>query len=198
MLRVRLLAGLAVLVVGAVAVVALVSRLSNEDSSSGERRQTATLGGTFEYPQEWKTTLEAARAQVTFDMLVPKHPDANASNVTEVFLWPERHTVALRFPSPNPTTAPVRQDYLEIVETPWTGGDARSSWAEDIIADPVVGKSIILIEGVPALSVTAHSPTDISGENPAFLRFVYEGLDVHISGGESLDELIHIAESIIN
>ena len=35
------------------------------------------------------------------------------------------------------------------------------------------------------------------GENPAFLRFVVEGVEIQMGGGEDLNLLLEIAETII-
>jgi hypothetical protein len=46
--------------------------------------------------------------------------------------------------------------------------------------------------------VTARSPTDPEQANPAFLRFVVDGVDIEISGGEKLDTLVEIAETMVS
>jgi hypothetical protein len=53
------------------------------------------------------------------------------------------------------------------------------------------------LNGVTALGVNAHSPSDSERANPAFIRFVIDGVDIQISGGESLDALRSIALSIV-
>jgi hypothetical protein len=62
---------------------------------------------------------------------------------------------------------------------------------------PSEAKALYDIDGVVALGVTAHSPSDIEGADPAFLRFVVNGIEVEISGGESIDTLIAIAQTIV-
>ncbi len=136
------------------------------------------------YPDEWKTTLQAAQSQAKFTIDLPSDPLANTGNITAVYVWPQGAAVALDFPAPAVPQTPVRQDYIEVWESPWTGGDPAQSFAADIAADPVVGKAMYSIDGMPALGVTAHSPNDFERANAAFLRFVVNGVDVQISGGE--------------
>jgi hypothetical protein len=178
-------------VIAGVVAVALTSGDEVRPSESG----TAGLG---DYPDEWRTDLEGARSRAAFELILPDDPRTDVASITDVFLWPEGHAVAVRFPAPPPVTAePVRQLYIEVFETPWTGGDPAVAWEEDVAKSGIEGETTLEIEGVPALGVPAHSPTDIEKSNPAFLRFVYRGLDIQISGGDDLKALIEIAESMI-
>jgi hypothetical protein len=148
------------------------------------------------YPERWKTSLDAATAQAKFRVLLPNHELANSSNIAAAYVWPNGSTIALQFPPPSPDVR-VRQPYIEVWETTWTGGDPVKDFQRSLAAAPAVGQTITSIGGIPALSVTARSPTDSEEANPAFLRFVLEGTEIHISGGESLSDLIDIAESMI-
>jgi hypothetical protein len=189
--RIGGLAVVVALVAVAVGVVAL---------TSGDREppSAASTGGLGDYPDEWKTDLQDARSRVSFELVLPEDSRASVANITDVFVWPEGHAVALRFPAPPAITdEPVRQGYLEIFETPWTGDDPATAWAEDVANAGIEGESAFEIEGIPALGVTAQSPTDIERANPAFLRFVYKGLDIQISGGDDLKALVEIAQSMI-
>ena len=96
-----------------------------------------------------------------------------------------------------PTKSDVRQEYLEIFLLPWTGGSPEEHFAEDMEQAPVIGKGLYSVDGVTAEGTLAHSPDDIDQANPAYLRFVYKGLEVQISGGESLDLLLEIAQTIV-
>lgn len=154
-------------------------------------------GGVLQYPDEWRTTLDTAMANARFGLILPNHPKANSGNVTAVYLWPDRSTVALQFPPLAVAASPVRQDYIEVWESPWTGGDPNADFAADMAAAPAVGKALYDIDGIPALGVTAHSPSDMDEANPAFLRFVFQGIEVEISGGEDVNMLIEIAKSIV-
>ncbi|MEX2203709.1 MAG: hypothetical protein WD965_06430 [Actinomycetota bacterium] len=188
------LAMLSLLVVLVVTTVGLI--LQRDQQSRPSHVPVPT--GEGDYPDEWKTTLEDARAKVSFDVVLPDHATASRESITDVFVWPEGHAVAIRFPAPAPISdKPVRQGYVEVFESPWTGGDPAKAWAEDVAASDIVGEGVIDIEGLPALTVPPNSPTDIEGANPAFLRFVYEGLDIQISGGDDLNSLIDIATTMI-
>jgi len=105
--------------------------------------------------------------------------------------------IALEFPAPSAPKDPLRQTYIEVWEADWLGGDPEANFKEDIEQDPAEGKSLTSIEGVPALVVTAHSSSDDDRANPAFVRVVVDGVDVHISGGEDLDALIRITAGLI-
>jgi hypothetical protein len=107
----------------------LVFRIDAEE----ERVREPPFGGEGDYPDDWKTSLEEARADLNFEPLMPDSPSANASNLTEVFASPEGHAVALRFPIPPLIEdAPLREEFLEIFESPWQGGDPAEAWAEDL------------------------------------------------------------------
>ncbi len=154
-------------------------------------------GEVDQYPDEWKTTLSDAEVQASFSVIVPSHPSAGAQNITAVYLWPDGSAVALQFPPPAPVTSPIRQEYIEVWESPWVGGDPQADYARDMAEAPSEAKALYDIDGVVALGVTAHSPSDIEGANPAFLRFVVNGIEVEVSGGESIDTLIAIAQTIV-
>lgn len=194
MKRIVLLGAVLSLVVVASAL-AIGRRSGQEAGESAHARRVA--GGEFQYPDEWKTTLDTATVDAAFTLVVPSHPNANIANVTAVYLWPDRSAVALRFPSPMSPATPIRQEYIEVWESPWTGGDPSADFAADLAAAPVKGKDLYDINGIPALGVTAHSPSDLDQRNPAFLRFVYEGIEFEISGGEDLNLLIEIAKTIV-
>ncbi len=177
-----------------VVVVAMVSLLGScagvEDEGSPEEPE-------FFYPDEWKVTLREATQRAEFDVKVPDHPYASRRTLQDVYLKPSRLTVILTFPLPRPPEAPLRQDHLEIFEEPWESGDPLADYEKSIEFAPVTGKRIHWIDGVPALGLEAHAPEDETGENPALLRFVIDGVEVQISGGESVEDLIAIARTII-
>jgi hypothetical protein len=151
---------------------------------------------TVVYPERWKTSLDAATAQAKFRVILPNHELANSSNIAAAYVWPDGNAVALQFPAPSPDSQ-VRQPYREVWESPWTGGDPLKDFQKSLAAAPAVGQTITSIGGIPALSVTARSPTDSEEANPAFLRFVLGGVEIQISGGENLTDLIQIAQSMI-
>lgn len=154
-------------------------------------------GGTDLYPEEWRTNLSSAQAQADFSLIVPNDPTAGPGNVVSVYLWPDGSAVALQFPPPASPQSPIRQEYIEVWESPWRDGDPLADYERDMAEAPDKSKALYDIAGVPALGVEAHSPSDIEGANPAFLRFVVDGIEVEVSGGEDLDLLIRIAETIV-
>ena len=189
-------AAVALLVAAVVAVVGSALILGRVPT---QRPGRVSSSGEGDYPDSWRTSLVQARSSSIFDLIVPDDPSANAGAVTEVFISPDASAVAMRFPPPAQLGAdPVRQDFIEVYETPWNGGDPADAWAEDVKKSDIVGESVIEISRIPALSVAARSPSDLEAANPAFLRFVYKDLDVQISGGDDLDLLIEIAKSMVD
>jgi len=150
------------------------------------------------YPAEWRVPdIGSAQALVAFPLTLPDHPSANPQNVAAIYVRPDRGAVYIEFPAPAVPQTPVRQDYIEVFESPWLGGSPADDYAANIAADSVAGKQLYDIGGVPALGVSAHSPSDAEGANSAFLKFVYRGFEYQISGGESIDLLIEIGKTII-
>ncbi len=153
------------------------------------------------YPPEWKTTLQAAASNAAFTPLVPNTTLASAENLVAVYLWPQGQAVAMDFPAPvTSSSSPVRQEFLEVYEEPWTKGDPLASFETDIAAAPVAGKDVYYIGSggtIPALVVTPRSSSNVGPPNAAYLRFVVGGTEVEVSGGESLQDLIDIANSML-
>lgn len=149
------------------------------------------------YPPGWRTSISEVERNAAFAVMLPRHPLANRQNVTDVFMDPDGKTVALDFPTPvPPSQGQLRQPFLEIFETPWIGGDPAADFAQDVASDPVVGKRLYEVNGEAALGVDAHSPSDQEQANPAFLKFVHQGIEIQLSGGESVQRLVEIAESM--
>jgi len=185
-------------VVMASTVVALSLAHCHEERDDGS--ETAVAGGsdTPPYPDEWKTTLEEATSKASFPLVLPDVPLANGQNLTAVYLYPDRVAVAMLFPPSEPEKA-VRQRFIEVWQGVWGGGDPLARFEMDIADDPEAGYVLLdLDEGITALGVNAHSPSDDDRANPAFLRFVLRGVDVQVSGGEDLDALVEVANSIID
>lgn len=146
-------------------------------------------------------TLDGARAAVSFDAYIPHSPSAKPSNVRHVcvlsvgtlfMVFPDAPTSA----SNESTLPPVRQPQILIMEDPWDGGDPEAVFAEDLKTNPDIGKSLCTVNKAPALCSTANSPSDAEAANPAFLRFVKGGVEITVSGGDDLERLIEIAESL--
>jgi hypothetical protein len=56
------------------------------------------------------------------------------------------------------------------------------------------GKKIHTVKGVPAQSDAAHDGA--TGDDEAYLELVLEGVDIQLVGGESVEDLIGIAETL--
>ncbi len=166
-----------------------------------DRPSTASLpvpgGEAIPYPEEWRTSLSDVQARADFLVIVPNDSAAGPDNVVSVYLWPDGTAVALQFPPPASPQSPIRQEYIEVWESPWPGGDPLADYERDLAEAPSESKALYDIAGVVALGVEAHSPSDMEGANPVFLRFVIDGIEVQVSGGEDLDLLIRIAETIV-
>jgi hypothetical protein len=88
------------------------------------------------YPEDWATTLDDAMKRLPFEILIPNHPVASESNLSAVFVYPDDSAVALQFPPPAEAAAPLRQDYIEVWESTWAGGDPLESFNQDVRQDP--------------------------------------------------------------
>lgn len=151
-----------------------------------------------DYPRSWRVGDygEASKA-ASFRLLMPHTPATGADRVTDAWVFPSG-AVALDFPSPGTPEQRIRQNYIEVYEAPWPADiDPLKEYQADLADDPSPAKSLTSVDGVPVLTVEAHSPHDFEGANPAFLRFVVDGTEIQVSGGEDLDVLLKIAQSII-
>jgi hypothetical protein len=149
------------------------------------------------YPSEWETTLDDAAAKAAFPLLIPNDDLANVDNLKAVFLYPEANAVVMQFPLASPPAEPINLDHIEVWEGVWTMGDAASVFQEDLDTYQIAGEKVFDIAGHPALGIEAHSSTLPKRDNAAFLRVVVDGVDLQLSGGESLDDLTRIAESMV-
>ena len=154
------------------------------------------------YLETWRVpSVASAVAQAHFHVVLPNVPSANPGNASEQFVFPNGSAVAFIYPLPSENQgAGVRQAYIEVYESPWTGGDPLADYKNDMALDPVEGKQIIQLGSTPALAVSASSPSDATGENPAFVRFVSRdgAVEYQVSGGNNLGVLRAIAMSILN
>jgi hypothetical protein len=192
----RLAVFIGALIVGVVGGVVIF--ISHDNHGTRQNQLTVeSQAGRQGPPQEWKTTLRQAEQRATFRANIPNHSLANRGNVMAVFLDPQGRLLTMDFPAPAPPTIPVRQDFIEVFESPWAGGDPSQVYAEDLVNDPAEGKRIVEIDGHVALVVEAHSATDESQANAAFLRLVINDIEIQISGGESVDRLEDIAKTMI-
>lgn len=146
------------------------------------------------YPDEWRVTLDQMRSGATFPVIVPKTQYAKEETATDVFLKPSGRAAIIQFPAPD-GEADVRQTHLEVFQEVWSGGSPQTLWEENVKAYPGFA-SIQSIQGTSVLVMEPNSPFDSERSNPAFVRFVMNGIDFQISGGNDLEVLLDIARSI--
>ena len=149
------------------------------------------------YPADWAfANVDAAQRAVAFDLIVPNTGAVNSGNLTGIYSQPGG-AVAFDYPPMSKPSSYLRQNYIEIYESPWD----PSRKPADVYASMVKGddnptESLTTIAGYPALVVGAHSPADDEKANSAFVRLVVGNVEIQLSGGEDLALLIGIAESM--
>jgi hypothetical protein len=144
--------------------------------------------------QEQRVSLQQAEQDGGFNVLVPNTELANSDKMTGVYEG-DGAGITLRFPAADPSSD-VRQPDITIWEAPWTEGDPLAAYKNDLAADPDPNKSICSVGDLPALCVEAKSPNDATQENPAFVRVVIDKIEVELSGGGSVQDLLDIAGSL--
>lgn len=147
------------------------------------------------FPANWKVSLGVAEQVLKFGLLMPKAEAANKDNLVGIFLAPPADGVNLTFPAPNPGAA-VRQPWINIGESLWTGGDPLTVFKQDLVDSPAVGKELCYIDDTVAECVIPQSPSDALGNNAANVRVVLGDVEVKISGGDDLLLLRDIASSL--
>ena len=180
--------------VSAIGAAALMGHNEGSERPPETPRRAVTPEG-VPYPQEWLSSLEQASKEASFTLFVPNSAAANTKNLQATYLYPGGQAVAMDFPT-QPTSSPVRQEYVEVWESTWSGGDPNDFLAGSAKID-AESKELLTIDGVTVLSVSAHAEADPEHANPALLRFELNGTDVQISGGDDTAGLIEIARSII-
>lgn len=150
------------------------------------------------YPNEWRvSSIGAAQTMVDFSLLVPEQSVANSTTMIAAFVLPGR-AAALDFAAPAEPLKYIRQEYIEVYQAKWLEEmSPLEALKYDIENAPSPAKELTQIAGIPALTVEAHSSKDDEAANPAFVKFVLDGVEIQISGGEDLGMLIEIAESLI-
>ncbi|MEX0983935.1 MAG: hypothetical protein WD096_02675 [Actinomycetota bacterium] len=199
-LTLRLIAVLALITVGC-------SQRAPEEGPSGAPHTGASGGlsslrGTPEragYPTAWEVdSLSAATAQVNFDLVMANYGPLSEQTIRAIFVFP---TGAVAIDYEPPVKEPreyVRQEYIEVYQAPWTElDDPTDVYANDLAKAPDPAKSLVDVAGASALVVEPHSQNDDDRANPAFVRFVVDGIEVQLSGGEDLELLIAVAESMV-
>lgn len=90
--------------------------------------------------------------------------------------------------------------YTEIYVEPWQGGDPQTDYLAFVAKANAAGyqDEYREVAGRPAIVVPAHSKGDVEEANPAFIRFVVRGVEVQVSGGEDLEQVVRIAEDLVD
>lgn len=170
----------------------------------GSQQSQAALS--LECPSSSTVDLQTAVDSVEFPLAVPSHEFASPPNAQEVCLEPSGRLI-LRFPPVRPAEEPLRADGLLLAEGWWYGGDPLAEYEGLIASYPeLVGMDVYDIKGVPALGDPAHNSED--GLDRAYLTMVLgrglyleltgdgNGVEVILAGGESVEDLIAIAETL--
>lgn len=159
---------------------------------------------TPDYPSDWTASLTQARGDAPFPILLPDEPEANSSNLVEVFVRPVKDPketgVALIFPIAEQPQKPVRQEYIGVFIEAWTGGDPRTDYLDYLAKAKAAGHAdeYTEVRGHPAIIVPAHAESDVDQANPAFLTTVVSGIELQVYGGESLETVQRVAEDLID
>jgi hypothetical protein len=152
------------------------------------------------YPEQWlaaNPAAAAARVSDEYRLLIPTSGPLANVEPTATFVFPTG-AVAIDYKLLSKPQDFVRQQYIEIHEDAWTDSASPADvWKQDLIDDPNPSKSVTTVDGIPALAVAPYSKLDDQQANPAFLRLVINGIEVEVSGGDDLDSLIAIAESLV-
>ncbi len=141
-----------------------------------------------------RTTLAAAQRGFQGTPLVPDDPAANAENMTGIFGGRFGTALTLEFPPPNDTSGDLRQPFISIYEDSSPGNWATPE--EDVSKTPEVGKSLCEIQGHQAVCVEPRSPGDSTQSNAAYIRTVIDHTTVELSGGDDLELLQRIGNTI--
>jgi hypothetical protein len=151
------------------------------------------------YPEEWRSSLDEALVRIAFDAYVPAvGSPLSVDDLSDVFVFPDGSALVLGYP-PIESTDGVRQNFVEVYESAWSEeGDALTKFQTELEANPTDGQALSnLADGTPVLTVQPRSTDDVEHANPAYLEFDLNGTYVQISGGNSLDHLLSIANGLI-
>lgn len=155
------------------------------------------LSAVIEYPAEWGTTLPDALGRAKFEVPIPDTAEANEANVKEAYLSPSGTTFALVYNNPGePAGVEAGEEDIEVYAEPFNlSVSPQEAWESDakLIGDSA---SIRTVHGVDALVVEPLGESDAERDNPAFVRFVIQGVDISVHGGTDLDLVLRIAESL--
>jgi hypothetical protein len=145
-------------------------------------------------PEALRVPLDQAIRRSTFPAWFPSHQLASRENLAGV--CPEGGvTIAFLFRSARPPDDPLWFDGISIWEGRWGGGDPLTVYKENMAAFPEdTGKRIHTVRGVPAQSDAAHD--SMAGDDAAYLELVLGDVSIQLSGGESVEDLMAIAETL--
>jgi hypothetical protein len=150
------------------------------------------------YPKSMAlSSVSAASQAASFNLIVPETTQTSSSQLIGVYLLPGR-SVALDYAPAKQPSSFVRQDYIEVYESSWETTDGAPAKAYDamVVGDNNPAESVTTVAGLPALIVKPHSPADVQQANPAFLRMVIGGVEIQVSGGDDLNLITDIAQSM--
>jgi hypothetical protein len=169
-----------------------------DQSSKASSRQTTAMppAAQDQYcPEAVRVSLDQAMLLGSiFPIWFPVHPDASVETLVGVCPEPGASPWVFLFRSPRPPDAPLRFDGIIMSEQPWGYGDPLTVFQENMAAEEDAGTRIHTVLGVPALSDAAHD--DDQGDDPAWLELVLGDVQISFWGGESVEDLIAIAETL--
>lgn len=146
-------------------------------------------------PESARVSLDRALLlESIFPLWFPSHPLASVETLVGVCPEPGAGPWVFLFRSPRSADAPLQFDGIAMSEQPWGYGDPLAKYQEDMKAEEDSGTRIHTVLGVPALSDAAHD--DDYGDDPAWLELVLEDVDISFWGGENVEDLIAIAETL--
>jgi len=168
---------------------------ADESGKSAYRQPTGILAQDEPCPESVRVSLDqAVLLESIFPIWFPSHPLASVETLVGVCPEPGGSPWVFLFRSPRPPDAPLRFDGIIMSEQPWGYGDPLTKYQEDVVAKEDPGTRIHTVLGVPALSDAAHD--DDQGTDPAWLELVLGDVDISFWGGESVEDLIAIAETL--
>jgi hypothetical protein len=147
------------------------------------------------------TSLSQAEQAMPFRVLVPNTSDANSQNLTGTYV-DSGQAIEMDFPQPTVASADLLQPSISVWEAPWTEGDPLSALKTDVQTASqygIVGLTMCQVKSLPAVCVEPRaSVRGVEEENAAFVRFIVGNVEVHVYGGDSVQRLVDIAESLTN
>jgi hypothetical protein len=146
------------------------------------------------------TSLSEAESAASFDVLVPDTADASSKNLTGSYVDSDG-AVELDFPAPNEKSTELRQPFISVWEAPWDEGNPADRFKTDLEVakeNGMTGFSLCQVKDLPAVCVEPQVTVDgARQDNPAFVRFDLNGVEVHLYGGDSVQRLQEIGDSLV-